>query len=94
MESLDPKLSNLASGVRKLGLRRSSANVSDVMKKNNLNEGENEEEEEEQDPITKYGVVKDTIKAGGFFGDRALISNDKRGATIMASTNVELLSLD
>jgi len=39
---------------------------------------------------TEFGVVKDMIKENGYFGDRASIKT-RRQATIIASTDVELL---
>jgi len=40
-----------------------------------------------------FGYVKDKIKRGGYFGERALESNACRSATILASTDCELLVL-
>jgi len=39
----------------------------------------------------EYGLVVDTIHKGGFFGERALLTNQPRGATIVAIADCELL---
>jgi len=39
----------------------------------------------------KYGSVVDTVEKGGFFGEKAIYDNQKRGATVIANTDVELL---
>jgi len=39
----------------------------------------------------KYGTVIDCIEKGGFFGEKALHTNQQRGATIIANTDTELL---
>jgi len=44
--------------------------------------------------ISLYGSIKDTIYKGGFFGELALFSNQKRTATIMTTTETELLIIE
>lgn len=40
-----------------------------------------------------YGTIRDTIKEGGYFGERALIEDSKRVATIMANKNTIVLTI-
>ncbi len=39
----------------------------------------------------RFGMIKDTITSGGFFGEKALFENKKRNATIMSNVVTELL---
>ena len=39
----------------------------------------------------RYGVVVDSVHKGGFFGERALIEDKPRGATVVTVTHCELL---
>ena len=43
--------------------------------------------------IQKYGYIKDSIFKGGYFGERALESQQNRSASIVAAQNSELLTL-
>ena len=44
-----------------------------------------------EDFVANYGVIVDSVVKGGFFGDRALITNLPRAATLVTTTNCELL---
>jgi len=50
-------------------------------------------DKDSQEDANPFGYVKDRIKRGGYFGERALESNACRGATILANTDCELLVL-
>ena len=42
---------------------------------------------------SKFGTIKDKIKKGGYFGEKALATNQPRGATIITNTECELLTI-
>ena len=49
---------------------------------------------EGQVDIVIKDVVVDTIRAGGVFGEMAVIENDRRAATAVAKTDVQIVALD
>jgi CRP-like cAMP-binding protein len=61
---------------------------------NSDSDSDSDSEEKSKSKSEKSSSVLATLGAGDYFGEAALITNNKRGATITAKTKMKVLHLD
>lgn len=78
--------------------RRASRRMSSLLKYAGVDVNNNEEQQKAAPPLISppkgLGVVKDKIQTGGYFGEKALTTTNRRNASIVADEDSQLLVVD